>query len=342
MQDHPQIAVRDTGLDERIRSLPKAHLHVHFPRTMRPSTLRELAARQAISLEGFYQFASLPEFLGRRPLGDCITTPDDLRRICRELVEDEARDGVLYTEPMVVLHRFVPRLGSLGEVFHLMRDAFDEAEDEFGVEVGLMVGFNRHGDSVAAVEELARFAARHAGDGVVAFGFGGDEERAGPEAFARACAIARDAGLLVVPHAGEAAGAASVVAALDALQPDRIAHGVRAVEDDRALARLVEARVTCDVCPTSNVRPGVVPSIEQHPMMRMVEAGVPITLNADDPVDFGVTCSGEYALARAVFGLSDEQLAGIARTSALASGASGRTKERIISGVRRWLATTPA
>src|SRR5260370_28403856 len=110
MKDHPQIAVGDTGLDERVRSLPKAHLHVHFPRTMRPSTLKELAAREAISLEGFYQFASLPEFLGRRPLGDCITTPDDLRRICRELVVDDARAMAIYTEPSDVLSRVVPLL----------------------------------------------------------------------------------------------------------------------------------------------------------------------------------------------------------------------------------------
>jgi len=188
------------------------------------------------------------------------------------------------------------------------------------------------------VEELARFAARHAGDGVVAFGFGGDEERVGPEPFARACAIARAAGLLVVPHAGESLGAASVTAALDSLRPDRIAHGVRAVEDERVLARLAAEGVTCDVCPTSNLRLGVAPRIAEHPLRRMLEVGVPITLNADDPVDFGVTCGGEYALVREAFGLSDQQLAAIVQTSARAGGASAATKERIALGIGRWLA----
>lgn len=325
------------NLDERVRSLPKAHLHLHFPRTVRPGTLTELAARAGIALDGFYKFTTLAEFLGRRPISDCISTPDDLRRLCYEMVEDEARDGVAYTEPMVVLHRYVPRFGTFDQVLRIVRETCAAAGNKFGVEVGLMVGFSRHSDSISAIEELARFAARHAGEGVVAFGFGGDEERVGPAAFAHACAIARDAGLLVVPHAGEVTGSAGVAAALNTLQPHRIAHGVRAVDDERVLARLAREGVTCDLSPTSNVRLGVVRGIDRHPLPRMMEAGVPITLNADDPVDFGVTCSGEYALSRAVFGLSDAQLAAIARTSALASGASSATKARMLQGIQCWL-----
>ncbi|HVA90903.1 MAG TPA: adenosine deaminase [Chloroflexota bacterium] len=328
-------------MDARIRALPKAHLHLHFPRTIRLSTLTEFAAREGISLDGFHQFTNLSEFLGRRPINECITKAEDVQRLCREMVEDEARDGVLYSEPMIVLDRYLPRFGTLDEVFRLMRDAFTQAGRDLGVEIGIMIGFSRHGHSVAAVEALARFAAGYAGDGVVAFGFGGDEERVGPEPFVRACAIARAAGLLVVPHAGEAVGAAGVTAALDALRPDRIAHGVRAAEDERVLARLAEERVTCDVCPTSNVRLGVVAGIEQHPLPRMIEAGVAVTLNADDPVDFGVTCSGEYALARDVFSLSDQQLAAIAETSAQAGGASPAVKQRIMQGIQRWLTVPP-
>jgi adenosine deaminase len=177
---------------------------------------------------------------------------------------------------------------------------------------------------------------------VTAFGFGGDEALAGPEPFARACAIAHAAGLLVVPHAGEALGPESVTATLDALQPDRIAHGVRAADDPRVLARLADEGITCDVCPTSNLRLGVFPRIELHPLMEMIEAGVPVTLNADDPVDFGVSCAGEYALVRDAFGLSDAQLAAIAETSARASGASTETRRQIMRGIRRWLEGAPA
>jgi adenosine deaminase len=162
------MQTQDEMKGEHIRALPKAHLHLHFPRTIRPGTLRELAAREGISLDGFFEFGSLVEFLGRRPIGACITRPEDLQRICREMVEDAARDGVLYAEPMVVLHSYTPRFGTLDETYRLLRDAFDEAGADLGVEVGIMIGFNRHGDSVDLAEELARFAARRAGDGVTA------------------------------------------------------------------------------------------------------------------------------------------------------------------------------
>ena len=107
-------------LAERIRDLPKAHLHVHFPRTIRPSTLHELAAREGVSLDGFYRFSTLAEFLQGRAIRNCVTHPDDVRRLCREMVEDEARDGVRYTEPMVQMHRYVPRFGSLEEAMRFV------------------------------------------------------------------------------------------------------------------------------------------------------------------------------------------------------------------------------
>lgn len=340
MAPHTDAEVTRPGLARQIRDLPRAHLHVHFPRTIRRSTLRELAAREGVSLAGFDQFSTLAEFLHNRPMRRFVTRPEDLRRLCREMVEDEARDGVRYTEPMVQLHRYVPRFGSLDEVYQLVQGAFSEAGDELGVEVGIMVGFDRVGDSPAVAEELAHFAARHAGQGVVAFGFGGHEDSVGPEPFARACVIARAGGLLVVPHAGEGGDAAAVARALDALAPDRVAHGVGAAGDDQVMARLVTEGVTCDVCPTSNLRLGVVPGIEDHPVMRMVEAGVAVTLNADCPVDFSVSCSDEYQLIRETFDLSDHEMAAIARASVVAGGASGEAKRRMAGDIDRWLTRT--
>jgi adenosine deaminase len=133
-----------------------------------------------------------------------------------------------------------------------------------------------------------------------------------------------------------------VASALDALAPNRIAHGVGAAEDTRILARLVAAGVTCDVCPTANLRLGVVSRFELHPVGRMMEAGVAVTLNADCPVDFGATCGGEYQRVCEVFGLSDDQLAAMARTSALASGAAERVKQRITQDIDQWRASASA
>lgn len=322
-----------------MRSLPKAHLHLHLEHCVRPETLRELADRNGVCLDTFFQFATLGEFLEHGAiLRGCITRLDDLSRICRELIEDEANDGVRYLEPMVTLSRWVPQLGTFEEVFHTVQEALSNAGKEYGVEVGIMLGFSRHRDSLQTVQQLANFAALHTGDGVVSFGFGGDEMLAGPELFETACKIAREAGSFIVPHAGEVMGADSIAKTIELLQPKRIAHGVRAAESDEVLKLLAEKNIPCDVCPTSNLRLGVFSDIKKHPIKHMLDAGVKVTLNADDPLEFGVRASNEYELVRDEFNFSDKELAGIARTSVEYSGASQATRDRISQEIENWLA----
>ncbi len=182
---------------------------------------------------------------------------------------------------------------------------------------------------------------------------GGNEAAGPPEPFAEAFAIARSARLISAPHAGEQAGPDSVRAALDALGAQRIEHGVRAaldalgaqriehgvraVEDPRLVERLAREQVCLDVCPTSNVHLRVVPSLRDHPLARVVEAGVPVSLNADDPLMFGSGHLQKYELARDVLGLDDETLAAIAATSIRASGAPVSVKSAALEGVGRWL-----
>ena len=150
----------------------------------------------------------------------------------------------------------------------------------------------------------------------------------------------REAGLKIVPHAGETVGPESIWGALEALHPDRIAHGVRCVEDPALIARLAADGIPCDVCPTSNVRLNVVTSLAEHPLPRMIEAGVPVTLNSDDQLFFGSDIAGEYALARDVLGLSDGDLAAIARTSLRASSASPGTVSRALKDIDHWCEVT--
>ena len=152
--------------------------------------------------------------------------------------------------------------------------------------------------------------------------------------------MARDAGLLSCPHAGELDGPASVWRALDALDADRIQHGVRAIEDPALLARLAADEVCLDVCPTSNVCLKVVPSIEEHPLPQLLDAGIRCSLNGDDPLFFGASLLEEYELCRERLGLSDEQLATIARSSIDASGAPAGLKADARAGIDAWLATS--
>jgi adenosine deaminase len=182
----------------------------------------------------------------------------------------------------------------------------------------------------------ARLAARFAGDGVVGLGLQSEERGHPASMFAESFAIARDAGLLVVPHAGELAGPESVWDTIHSLRPDRIQHGIRSVEDSGLITELVRRDIALDVCPTSNVSLGVVESIEAHPLRALLDAGVRCTINADDPALFGPGILAEYELCRSTLGLSDEQLASCATDSVLRSAAPSRVKDDAVAGIRAW------
>ena len=186
---------------------------------------------------------------------------------------------------------------------------------------------------------MARLAARYAGRGVVAFGLASDEALFPPAPFAEAFSIALSAGLLSTPHAGELAGPESVQGALDQLKAHRIQHGVRAIEDPALVERLALAGVCLDVCPTSNLLLGVVSDLAAHPLPALLAAGVRCSLNADDPLLFGVGLADEYLIGREALGLDDATLAGVAANSIQASGAPAGLKRSALRGISEWLGT---
>jgi adenosine deaminase len=323
-----------------LRTLPKAHLHVHLEGAMRPATLVELAAHYGVpaNLAGDGSFASFIALY--RAACEALRTPDDMARLVREVVEDAAADGAVWVEPAEWLNAAqAARLGlpDVEAVLEVVLDAARRAQREVGIGVGVIVSSNRTRPPAEAVA-LARLAARHVGQGVVAFGLADDETRGAPEAFADAFAIARGAGLISAPHAGEHGGPASVRGAVESLGARRIAHGVRAAEDPDLLQRLAADGVTLDVCPTSNVQLRVVASFADHPLPKLLAAGVPVSLNADDPLFFGSGLLAEYEVARHTFGLDDGALASIARHSIRASGAPESLKADALERIDRWLA----
>ena len=322
-------------------ALPKAHLHLHLEGAMRPSTLAELANRHEISLPptpGFGSFAVLIDTY--TAACQVLRCEDDLRRLVREIVEDAALAGAVWVEPSLGPANHRGRLGADHDVVALVLEEGHRAAQQQGIGFGLMIAAARDRGVPEAVA-AARLAADFAEAGVVSFGLDADEAAFPPEPFGPAFDLAAEAGLICAPHAGEFAGPASVRAAIEVLHARRILHGVRAVEDPDLLREVAARGVCFDVCLTSNVKLGVVPTLEQHPLPALLAAGVACSLGADDPLLFGASLLDEYDHARTTLGLDDAQLAEIARASLRAGGVPRALRERALAGVDGWLATSP-
>jgi adenosine deaminase len=188
-------------------------------------------------------------------------------------------------------------------------------------------------------ERVLEVALAFAGRGVIALNAAGSE-RAEVGIFAPMFRRAKEAGLRSVPHAGEWAGPANVRATLDAYEPDRIGHGVRSVDDASLVRELADTGIPLEVCPVSNVRTGVYPSLAAHPFDALRRAGVVVTLNSDDPPMFGAWLADVYRAARDTWGYDDRTMAEIARTGVAASFAEPERKESIQAEIDAWLRDT--
>jgi adenosine deaminase len=328
----------NTSAQRPLSRLPKSHLHIHADGSYPRGAVNDLAAKRGVvAPRPPEQFGNTDEFF-EEYAAICQLPADlaDLAALSQALVVEEATHGVAYLEVGVEPQMYAPRLGSLDDILAAMIDGYRGGSEEVGIEVGCMVGVNTD-QPVSLADEVAEAAQRRAGDGVVAFGTAGFVEPAGLSRFRPAVARARASGLRIVSHAGQVGGAESVREALDELQPDRIAHGINAVRDQSVLDRLASEGVVCDVCVTSNVLLGMVPSYEEHPLPRMLQAGVRVTLNADDEYWFGSSIVQEYERARDTFGLTDEQIAEIARTGTRRTGMSEKTRRVMLDGITAWL-----
>jgi adenosine deaminase len=335
--------------DADLVALPKAHLHLHLTGGMRHATLLELAADQGVRLPerlvdeqpddwrllGWARFQRLYDVARNVLRGE-----REVRRLIREIAEDERSAGSQWLELQVTPTPYAARLGDLVTALEVFLQAARDASAATGVGIGVMVAANRTRPPWEA-ETLARLAGRYAGDGVIGFGLSNDERAAPAEAFAKAFRLASDRGLPGMPHAGELCGADAVAAVVDALAPVRLGHGVRATEDDAVLDLLARRRIACEVCPASNVALGVFAAHDAVPLRRLDDAGVPVVLGADDPLLFGSGLVEQYRVARDVHGYDDTGLARLARASVDASRAPDDLKQRLRSGIDAWAARSP-
>ncbi|MBO0833312.1 MAG: adenosine deaminase [Actinobacteria bacterium] len=335
-----------------IAALPKAHLHLHFTGSMRHGTLVELAREHGVNLPEALTDDWPPQLSGADERGwfrfqrlydiarSVLRTECDVRRLLAEAAADERAEGSGWLELQIDPSGYASRFGGLTPMLELVLVAAADAAQAAGIGIGIIVAANRTRHPLDA-RTLARLAAAYSDHGIVGFGLSSDERRGSVAEFAPAFRIAARAGLRSVPHGGELVGPASVRACLDELRADRIGHGVSAAQDPELLRRLAVDMVTLEVCPTSNVALGVAATARDVPLPELLRAGVPVALGADDPLLFGPRLSAQYELARHVHGMTDAELANLARMSVTGSAAPTGVQKQLLAGIDGWLATPP-
>ncbi|MFU2486930.1 adenosine deaminase [Thauera sp. WH-1] len=313
-------------LDHFVRSLPKAELHLHIEGTLEPEMMFELARRNGVALpwdsvaatRAAYAFSDLQSFLDLYYAGAAVLIHEqDFFELALAYFERAHADGVVHAELFFDPQTHTTRGVAFATVLDGLERACDEAQARWGISSRLILCFLRHLSEDEGLSTLAQ-ALPHLAR-IHGVGLDSSEKGHPPSKFARLFARCRELGLHVVAHAGEEGPPAYIVEALDILGVERIDHGVRAAEDPALLERLAREQVALTVCPLSNVKLCVYPTLAQHTLGQLLDAGLKVTINSDDPAYFGGYVAQNYIDTAQALGLTRAQLKRIARNSLEAS-----------------------
>ena len=325
-----------------VRSLPKAELHLHIEGSLEPEMALRLAARNGVKLpwstveelRAAYRFSDLQSFLDvYYATAAVLLTADDFHDLTWAYLERVRGEGVVHAEIFFDPQTHTARGIAYDTVLDGITRALDAAPAKLGMTTRLILCFLRHLDESDAERTLDAALPRK--DRLAAVGLDSSERGHPPSKFARVFARAREAGLLAVAHAGEEGPPEFVREALDVLHVSRIDHGVRSEEDAALCARLAKERVPLTVCPLSNVKLCVFERLERHNLKRLLDRGLCITINSDDPAYFGGYLLENYLATQRALGLGREDLASLARKSFEGSFLSAEEKSRWIAQVDR-------
>ena len=339
-----------TDLVAFIAGLPKAELHVHHVGSASPRIVAELAARHEgqspvpadpAALADYFAFRDFRHFIDvYLSVVDLIRDDEDVRTLTYEIGLELGRQQVRYVELTVTPYSSVRRGIPAPAFCEAIEDARRAAGADFGVEMRWC--FDIPGEAgLPAAEETLRIALDERPAGLISFGLGGPEAGVDRGQFKPYFDKARAAGLHSVPHAGETTGPQTIWDALRDLGAERIGHGISAAQDPSLMAYLAEREIPVEICPTSNVRTRAVPSLEEHPLPALVAAGVPVTINSDDPPMFGTTLEEEYAVAARLLDLDESGVANLASAAVNASFLPTPHKTELLSQIANYTAATP-
>ena len=346
-------------LRQFIAAMPKAEIHVHLEGSISPTTLLELARRHdrldvlpstdPNALHTWYEFVDFPRFMRiYLTISDLLRTPDDFALIVERHGEAMAAQNIRYSELTFTpfTHTDYQDKGlTIDNLLEGLEAGREAARQAYGVEMRWVFDIARNMSFDAGgrydphpAERTLEYALRGREFGVIGLGLGGFEVGAPPEPFAHAFADAKTAGLFSVPHAGETVGPSSVWGAIDALQADRIGHGVRAIEDPALLVALRDRQIPLEMNPTSNVCLHVYNRAAVHPFPHLDRMGLKVTVNSDDPPLFNTTLNDEFNLLAAEFGYGAAGLARIARNAFEVCAAPDTLKSTLLAEFDAWAA----
>lgn len=344
----------DDTLLQTARALPKIELHRHLEGSLRLKTLVAIALEHGLTLpnftpEGLRPFVqlmpgeprSMQQFLSKfAVLRQFYRSKAIIQRVTHEVIADAAADNVRYLEL-----RFTPQaLNNLircdfEDVVDWVCAAAAEASGVYGIQCALILSMNRH-ESVEIGERVIDVAIQFKDRGVVGIDLAGQEAGFSGSPFSQVFERAKAAGIGITVHAGEWAGPESIREAIDVLGADRIGHGVRAIEEPALVDLLVQRGIALEVCPTSNVDSGVIPSYTAHPIKALYSAGVRITMNTDDPLISNITLSDEYSAAMNLLGFSTEDIKTQILTAAGATFLPPEGRAVLVERFKIWFAET--
>jgi aminodeoxyfutalosine deaminase len=327
-----------------VAALPKAELHVHHVGSATPDIVADLAARHPgrvpddpQALAEYFTFTDFAHFIEvYLSVVDLVTTADDVRLLTYRVAGELAGQSVRYAELTMTPYTSVVRGIPIEAYTEAIEDARVAAERDHGIVLRWIYDIPGE-DGAGAAEATAGFAVEHGPEALVGFGLGGPEIGVPRGQFEPAFARARAAGLHSVPHAGESTGPATIWHALTELGAERIGHGTSCVQDPDLLEYLAAQRIPIEVCPTSNVATRVVERLDEHPMARMRDAGVLVTVHSDDPPMFATTLNREYEIAAGLLGLDERGLADLALAAVGASFAPDGVRRRIAAEIEAYV-----
>ncbi len=320
-----------------IQKIPKVELHLHLEGAASPSFIKRMASKKNVDLskifnsQELYRFSNFKEFLSvYETATQVLQTPDDFYELTISVLEECVKNNVVYLETFISPEFCGGNdLIAWGDFFAAIKQASNDCENKFGIISRGIVTCIRHlGPEVA--KKTALCASTVNDDWLVGFGMAGDETFGRPKDYAYSFEMAKEAGLKLTCHAGEWGGPDSVRATINELDVQRIGHGVQSVDDEGLVKKLVDQGIVLETCPGSNVFLGVYPNLLSHPIQKLRDLGVKITVSTDDPPFFKTTMNSEYESLANTFGWTPDDFLDLNRVALEAAFCDKMTKDKIV------------